>query len=242
MYSILSSKMKQRTRRKWRWYSLSIKETAQALRRAGRTHREIAQELAVGVGSAHLWTKGILLSPQQRKEIQKRKAKKVFTPQLRKKLGDMARVRLAPYRERYTKEDLLKKIRDFYIQHGRIPLKREFNMPDAYRRWFGGWNNAIRQAGFDPNSVLFAKKFVSTDGHMCDSFSEKVIDDLLFTHRIPHERNWRYGDTKMTADFFILPNIIIEFFGLVGAQRSYDRIIEQKREFCEEHELQLIEL
>jgi hypothetical protein len=59
---------------------------------------------------------------------------------------------------------------------------------------------------------------------------------------ILHERNFKYGTTKMTADFFIEPNILIEFFGLAGVQKNYDEIIKKKRKFCEEVNLVLIEI
>jgi hypothetical protein len=46
----------------------------------------------------------------------------------------------------------------------------------------------------------------------------------------------------MTADFFIEPNIVIEFFGLAGVQEKYDQLINAKREFCTCQNLELIEL
>jgi hypothetical protein len=49
-----------------------------------------------------------------------------------------------------------------------------------YQQRFGSWNNAIRLAGFEPNSVIFSKKFLAKDGHVCDSYAEKIIDDWLF--------------------------------------------------------------
>jgi len=46
----------------------------------------------------------------------------------------------------------------------------------------------------------------------------------------------------MTADFFIAPNIVIEFFGLAGVQRKYDQIIKRKQELCKKLNLKLIEI
>jgi hypothetical protein len=143
---------------------------------------------------------------------------------------------------KYTRKDLLKRITDFYAQNGRIPLKREFNSFEVFKKEFGSWNKAIIAAGFDPNPVLFAKKFISCDGHHCDSFTEKIIDDWFFEKHIVHERHLHYGETKMTADFFIQPNLIIEFFGLAGVQKRYDALLEKKRQFCAEHNLRLIEI
>ena len=115
-------------------------------------------------------------------------------------------------------------------------------MYHEYKRIFGSWNKAIRLAGFKSNPVLFAYKFKAKDGHFCDSFTEKIIDDWLYDQKIAHKRNFKYGSTKMTGDFFILPNKIIEFFGLAGVQNIYDKHIEAKRKFCKKASMDLIEI
>jgi hypothetical protein len=111
-----------------------------------------------------------------------------------------------------------------------------------YKRRFGSWNNAIKRAGFSPNPVLFSKKFIAKDGHNCDSFTEKIIDDWLYERGISHIRNWKYGNTKMTADFYIQPSTLLEFFGLAGVQKNYDSIIKRKREFCRKFNFKIIEI
>jgi hypothetical protein len=151
-------------------------------------------------------------------------------------------VRLEPYRTKYTDEQLIQRIKDFYESNGRIPLKREFNAWSIYRSRFGGWNSAVRLAGFDTNPELFAKKFTTNDGHLCDSFSEKLIDDWLLAQGAAHERSRRYEGTKYTADFYIEPDILIEFFGLAGVKRQYDRILRKKRVLSRKAGLVLIEL
>jgi len=51
-------------------------------------------------------------------------------------------------------------IRDFYDQHGRIPIRREREAINTIaRRYFGTWNNFIAAAGYQPNE----KKNNSTD-------------------------------------------------------------------------------
>ncbi len=223
-------------------YPASTRKRGRTLREEGKTHREIAKQLGVSISTADIWTKDIVLTPEQRAAIQVRRDKKVFTPALRKRLSDLARIRLVRYRKTYTRGELLKKIIDFHRQHHRIPLKREFNMYETYQRQFGSWNAAIRAAGFAVNPRLFAYKFKSDDGHPCDSFTESIIDNWLHGQEIKHKRNWRYGTTKMTADFFIEPNIIVEFFGLAGVKSEYDATIEKKRIFCGAHYIQLIEI
>jgi hypothetical protein len=220
----------------------STHERACELRRQGFTHREIVKELGISFGSASLWTKGIIITAEQKAAIQVRKNKRVWTAKLRSQFSEMAKARKFGRRQEYSKEELLRKIRDFYQQNHRIPLKRELNMYKVYQLRFGSWNGAIRAAGFETNPQLFAHKFTALDGHRCDSFTEKIIDDWLYGKGIPHQRNWRYGDTKMTADFFIEPDIVIEFFGLAGVQSKYDEISERKRMFCGERYIQLIEI
>jgi hypothetical protein len=221
-------------------HSAPTHQKAVQLRRKGWTHREIAKELKISLGSADLWTKGIVPSAKQKIAIEARRNQHVMTP-LEKAL---AIERLRPFwpERKYADSDLIDRIKKFHAEHGRIPLKREFNALRIFRQRFGSWNNAIRIAGFEPNPVLFAKKFKSNDGHPCDSFTEKIIDDWLYENGISHLRNFKYIGTKMTADFFIEPNVILEFFGLAGVQKAYDEIIERKRLACNDLGLNLIEI
>lgn len=221
-------------------YSPEIKNAAIQLRKSGRTHREIASELKIALGSAHLWTTSIVVSDIQKAAILKRRNHHTFTPEEKEIV--LGRLRKAALEARESDDDLIGKIHSFYSQNGRIPLKRELNSPKIFRERFGSWNNAISLAGFDPNPVLFAKKFIARDGHKCDSFTEKIIDDWLHRRGIIHTRGVRYGATKMTVDFFIQPNIAVEFFGLAGVQKKYDSIIPRKREICEKLGWRLIEI
>lgn len=223
-------------------HSASVRLRVKKLRGFGRTHREIAKEVGVSLGSAALWTKGIKITPTQKRAIEQRRKRPVMTPELLKKLRRNVEINLAPHREKYTKKELLNKIISFHKTHGRIPLKKEFNMHREYKRRFGSWNNAIKESGFNGNPVIFAYKFKARDGHGCDSFTEKIIDNLLDDNKISHERSFRYGNTKMTGDFFIKPNIVIEFFGLAGVQETYDTIISKKRALVKKLKLQLIEI
>jgi len=139
-------------------------------------------------------------------------------------------------------EEILKQIRDFYKRHNQIPLKREFAHYDAARGRFGTWNKAIEAAGFEPNPVMFAKKHIANDGHKCDSFAEKIIDDWLASRKIKHERSVSYPkDKSLTVDFVIGHNWV-EFFGLAGVINDYDKLIKKKRRLCEKANLPLIEI
>lgn len=140
-----------------------------------------------------------------------------------------------------SRETILQQIRDFHKKNGRIPLKREFKGVKAAQRRFTTWNNAIKAAGFDPNPVKFAKKYIANDGHKCDSLAEKIIDDWLFYRNIPHIRSVPYGINNMTADFKVKDKIV-EFFGLKGEHEDYDRLVEEKKRIWKEKKLQVIEV
>ena len=140
-----------------------------------------------------------------------------------------------------TKEDILAQIRDFYSKYERIPLKIEFSHTKAARGLFGSWNKTILAAGFIPNPVKFAKKYKAQDGHMCDSFSERIIDDWLFKMQIPHKVHVRYADSKFLADF-VIDEKIVEFIGLEGELENYDRSLKKKRELWKDRGIHVIEI
>lgn len=111
------------------------------------------------------------------------------------------------------KVKVISEIKNFVFIHRRIPVKREcYGIYKGARVAFGTWNNAIKAAGFDPNPVLFAKKYMAKDGHKCDSLAEKIIDDWLFSHKVNHQIHVPYpGQKHLTADF-VVGDRWIEFF------------------------------
>jgi hypothetical protein len=130
----------------------------------------------------------------------------------------------------------------FYGQNGRIPFKREFLHYHSARNQFGSWNKAIKAAGFSPNPVMFAKKYIANDGHKCDSLAEKIIDDWLHRKNIPHKRNVKYPeDYGLTVDFVVYERWI-EFFGLSGQHKRYDELKNLKIKLANKHKLNLVEI
>jgi hypothetical protein len=121
-------------------------------------------------------------------------------------------------------------------------MKVEFSHYGAAQDRFGSWNKAIIAAGFIPNPVKFAKRYRAKDGHECDSFSEKIVDDWLSQKGVAHERNKRYpGEQKLTADF-VTARHWIEFFGLKGELKEYDSLVERKQGLVRKYKLPLIAL
>jgi len=121
--------------------------------------------------------------------------------------------------------------RQFYKDHSRIPLKRECIHYHAVRIRFKGWNNAILVAGFDPNPVMFAKKYLANDGHKCDSLSERIIDDWLSRRNINHQRSVPYPNNEQFTADFVVDKYWIEFFGLSGELKRYDYLKRKKERY-----------
>ncbi len=149
-----------------------------------------------------------------------------------------------PIREsRYTKEVIIHELQSFYKKSDRIPVKQELmKLNQVARNQFGTWNNAIVAAGFDPNPVMFAKHYIAKDGHKCDSFAERIIDDFLFRRGITHERSYPYpGNKGFTVDFKI-GEYWVEFFGLAGQHKRYDQLKRQKEDLAKKLKLHIISI
>lgn len=120
-------------------------------------------------------------------------------------------------------------------------MKTEFPFSTTARVLFGTWNKAVRAAGFEPNPVKFSKKYKAQDGHICDSFSEKIIDDWLSKNNVPHELHTPYEESKFVADFMI-GGKYVEFVGLEGELAIYDEAIKRKRELWRNRGINVVEI
>ena len=140
-----------------------------------------------------------------------------------------------------NRDEVLAWIGNFYQENGRIPLKKECPHEKAARVVFGSWNKAIKTAGFSTNLVMFAKKYLAKDGHKCDSLAEKIIDDWLTAKKISHKIHIRYDGTKFTSDFLV-GNTYIEFFGLEGQLKRYDKLKKEKLDLIANRNLKLISI
>jgi len=109
------------------------------------------------------------------------------------------------------------------------------------RYLFGSWNKAVKASGLKPNPVMFSEKHIANDGHICDSLAEKIIDDWLYSEKVPHQRNISYANSPYTADFLINGKLL-EFFGLAGEMKEYDKIILEKRKISIKSKIPLIEM
>lgn len=145
---------------------------------------------------------------------------------------------------KYSNEFLIRKIQRFYKKYKRIPLKREFNSNwQAYYRSFGSWNKAIQETGFTPNLERFTHKYVAKDGHVCDSLSEKIIDNWLSLNNLLHEHGVYYpGQKKFKTDFLVKSKYWIEFPGLLGQLKHYDKLYLKKMKLVKKLGIKIVEV
>jgi len=141
------------------------------------------------------------------------------------------------------KVEIINRIINFYNLKRRLPIKCEFSKEyKRILRIFGTWNNLIITAGYKPNPQKFAIKYISNDGHKCDSLSEKIVDDWLFARKIPHQVKVKYPwNNGMSVDFKV-GMYWIELFGLCGQLKRYDNLMKIKLQNIKKYKLNLISL
>lgn len=116
-----------------------------------------------------------------------------------------------------------------------------YGMYGTARMLFGTWNKAVEAAGFKPNPLKFTRIHVANDGHRCDSLAEKIIDDWLFKRNIKHERNIVYPNSRYTTDF-VINGKFIEFFGLMGEIKEYDKHVRAKEKIALKNKIDLVKI
>lgn len=135
----------------------------------------------------------------------------------------------------WKKEELIKVIKDFYLDNDRIPTNREFNESKIYPsvhpfiRVFGSWNGAITAAGFISNKNLYGTTVIGKDGNLYKSLLEKKVADLLFENKLSYtyESRYPYPFNELKYDFKIASKVI-EVAG--GTSDSYKKQLNKKIE------------
>lgn len=111
------------------------------------------------------------------------------------------------------------------------------------RELFGGWLQALTAAEVIDEAGLRTSRgtrCLAEDGHVCASYGEKTIDDLLHRNSIEHSREPRYPGTNYRADFQIADRFV-EYLGLAG-NPEYDEKTRLKRKIAKENGITLIEI
>jgi hypothetical protein len=79
---------------------------------------------------------------------------------------------------------------------------------------------------------------LARDGHLCFSLGEKTVDDLLSELGLSHEKEPRYPQSTLRADFLV-GDTYVEFLGLKG-DLGYDEKTTTKKQLCKAADLPLL--
>jgi hypothetical protein len=152
-----------------------------------------------------------------------------------KEMGDI------PPRNTYSREQLIIMLKNFYKLTGKIPDVEDMKRPNhrVFQNEFGSWQNALNQAGFKSCKG----KYISKDGHICDSKSEVMIDNLMYKMSIPHTKSENYPvdneynkNGKKKCDWKV-GDTYVEFLGYINhrnpiVQRKYEKKTNEKFDMC----------
>jgi len=121
--------------------------------------------------------------------------------------------------------------------------------PEIYEEEFGSWLEALTEAGIletPARRTGFGVECLAEDGHLCASLAEKTIDDWLFEHKIPHEREPKYPyDVELNPSGLLradwkIQDIYVEYYGVDSP--DYLLKAQEKAKLAERHNLRLIEI
>jgi hypothetical protein len=138
-----------------------------------------------------------------------------------------------------------------------VPAERQIAVGKAFLQMptysmyierFGTWLNALVRAGLLNDGHLKTARGIqclASDGHLCLSLPEKVIDDWLTSHAFVHEKEVRYDfdsefnpSNRSRADWKV-GNVYIEYAGLME-DPEYARKMKYKANLSEKKGFQLI--
>ena len=132
-----------------------------------------------------------------------------------------------------------------------IRISKDVFYPAIYDTVYGDWLKAVIETGFlGEEGILkgkFGYKVVAKDGHICNSISERVIDDWLYENNIKHKKEPPYPkavrkhlNSNVRADWRV-NDIYIEFFGL-QSEENYAEKTFKKIASCKKYKVRLIGL
>jgi len=122
-------------------------------------------------------------------------------------------------------------------------------LPDIYEEEFGSWLEALVEAGIletPARRTGYGVECLAQDGHLCASLAENTIDDWLFEHEIPHEREPQYPyDVELSPSGLLradwkVHDIYVEYYGLDSP--DYLLKAQEKAMLAKRHNLRLIEI
>jgi hypothetical protein len=155
----------------------------------------------------------------------------------------------------YTKIEMIDIFTNVYRNKAQPPLQLEvredynqniipFNVSDIVVK-FKAYSKFLSEAGYTFNKGKYSQKYVSSDGTICDSKKELLIDEFLNSNNIKHQHHVKYSDLIPDvkkwnkSDFLLHDNTIVEYFGLYGVKK-YNEKVKKKLAILEENNMKYI--
>jgi hypothetical protein len=155
---------------------------------------------------------------------------------------------LMTYFEGYKGQEPIQFLKNSIGQNGDFTDKQKdmINKGKHIRRYkdFLGKDTLFAIAcGKEPDIIRGIKsKYVSDDGHECDSKEERVVDNFLYENGYQHSVHINYPSSKMICDFKV-KDLYVEYAGLVNCgdsrQKKYIEKLEKKKQYALENGLKL---
>lgn len=147
--------------------------------------------------------------------------------------------------QKYSDEE----VKNIFLNHYKddIPtvMKLDFDFKNRLFLWsssmiehrFGSYNKFMELCGEIPNSVgcIYSKQYIANDGHVCNSYAEKTIDDFLHRNKIKHEREVSYKDIgietdrRYRSDWIIDNSLVVEFCGIMNKEAYSNKMREKEK-------------
>lgn len=116
---------------------------------------------------------------------------------------------------------------------------------DMLHNKFGSYNDFLNYCGFEVFNSKFSYPCIADDGHLCDSRTEKIIDDFMYSNNIKHSLHPRYSNfidklnTKKKADWILDDGVVVEYFGLMGYDK-YEKKVDEKLRLLNDNDIKYI--
>lgn len=133
---------------------------------------------------------------------------------------------------KYSKDIIIKAIKDFAHRHKRLPMVRDFCSNEDYpsfktvQNHFGTWNNAIEAAGFEANIQNgFGIDTYGLDGHLYRSKAEAYLADNFLYGKYNYIIEPTYPESNWLYDWYIPElDLYIELDGGIRPERIEEKI------------------
>lgn len=158
--------------------------------------------------------------------------------------------------ERYTmsNDELLESLSLISEEIGRTPSSNELKnlgLPSStvFTSRFGSYGEACILANLEVNTgITSRKKYLSKNGDLCLSNSEKKITDflinnkILFLKEVPYSKIFNDKTSgRMISDWLLEDGTVVEYFGM-SRNKKYAKNMKRKIALCKKHKVNLIQI